>query len=312
MDKILVVDDNEQNIEIMKDLLSSWGYDVYIAVEGNEAFHMAYGCRPDVIILDVMLPGMNGFEICRKLKNDIVTKSIPVIMVTALNEVEDRIRGFNVGADVFLSKPIIYQELRNRISWVIDSKKVFNNMEHKNHVVKSFLEIMRLIDNDLYVHACTVKAYCEKVGKVLFVTDEKLEQLLIAAQLHDIGKIISKEPEEHMELGVSVISSLRMYEWLKVFIRNHHEKMNGKGFPDALTKGEMSQELKILITVNRFVELFERKGVKDKSIQELSDECAKGYWSIEVLEAIKQVLKDEKFIKSINYNKQKESLEPFN
>lgn len=303
MEKVLIVEDNEQNIQIIKELLSTWGYDVYIAIEGNEAFHLASTSNLDVIILDMMLPGMNGFEICKKLKSNISTKNIPIIMMTSLNEVEDRIHGFNVGADAFLSKPIIHQELKNRLIWAINSKKVFNDMEHKNQVVKSFLELMKLKDNRLYVHACNVKSYCEKVGKFLFVTDEKMEHLLIGAYLHDIGKIISSKPCEHVEMGVDIISTLKMCEWLKVFIRSHHEKINGKGFPDALTRNQMSPELKILITVNRFVEILEQLGDKDKSIIQLNDECKKGYWSAEVLDAVKQILEDERFIKSINCNR---------
>lgn len=303
MEKILIIDDNEQNIEIMKDLLCTWGYVVYIAVEGNEAISLACTCNPDVIILDVMLPGMNGFEVCKKLKRNISTQNIPVIMMTVLNEVEDRIRGFNVGADVFLSKPIIYNELKNRIAWAINLRKLINDMEQKNEVVKSFLTLMKLKDNSLYEHACIVKSYCEKVGKFLFVTDEKMEQLLIGAYLHDIGKITSSDIYEHIKIGVDIISTLKMHEWLKIYIRNHHEKINGTGFPDGLTRNEMTLELKILTTVNRFVVILEKSGDKDKSIIQLKDECEKGYWSTEVLEAIKQVLEDEKFINSINYNK---------
>ncbi len=302
MEKILIVDDNERNIGIMKRLISTWGYEVYIAVEGNEAVNLACSCNPDVIILEVMLAGMNGFEICEKLKKNNNTKNTYIIMTTTLNDVEDRIRGFDVGADVFLPKPIVYKELKNRIAWAINSKKIFNDMEHRNQVVKSFLELMKLKDNNLFIHASTVKSYCEKVGKFLFVTDEEMEHLLIGAYLHDIGKIISNEPYSHVEMGVNIISSLKMCEWLKVFIRNHHEKVNGKGYPDGLNRNEMSLELKILITVNRFVEIFEESGDKNKSIIELNAECKKGYWSTEVLEAVKQILDDEKFIKSINCN----------
>lgn len=302
MEKVLIVAENEQNIQIINQLLSTWGYDVCIAIEGNEAFNLATTYNLDVIILDVMLPGMNGFEICKKLKSNIYTKNIPVIMMSSLNEVEERIHGFNVGVDAFLSKPIIYQELKNRLLWAINLKKVFNHIEYKNEVVKSFLKLMKLKDNRLYLHACTVKFYCEKVAKFLFVTDEKMENLLIGAYLHDIGKIISSKPSEHVEIGVDIISSLKMCEWLKVFIRSHHEKINGKGFPDSLTGNEMSLELQILITVNRFVEILEQIIDKDKSITVLEDECKKGYWSTEVLDAVKQILEDERFIKSIDYN----------
>lgn len=303
MEKVLVIDDNEQNREIMKDLLSTWGYEVCIAVNGFEAFDQVCKYNPDVILLDVMLPGMNGFEVCKKLKKNVSTHNIPVIMLTVLNEVEDRIRGFNVGADVFLSKPIIYQELKNRIDWAINSKKAINDMENINHVVRSLLKILELKDSNLYLHACNVRDYCEKVGKILSITDEEMKHLLIGAYLHDIGKVVSDEIDKHIEFGLDMISPLNMCKWLKTFIRNHHEKMNGKGFPDGLLGNQMSLELRILIFVNRFVELLEQFGDKDTSMTELTDECKKGNYDIDIMEALKKVLKDESFIKSININK---------
>lgn len=290
--KILVVDDNEQNCEILEDLLTTWGHDVYIAEEGTKALNLAGKVEPDVILLDVMLPGMNGFEICKKFKNSQPTQHTPIIMLTALNEVEDRIRGFNAGADVFLSRPVIYQELKNRVAWAINTKRSMNSMENIKDVVKSFLNIMKLNDENLYIHACNVKNYCEKVGKILSVTDDELKRLLIGAYLHDVGKVVFPAQKEHEEAGIDIIGPLKVGEWLKNFIRNHHEKK---------VENQMPLELKILITINRFVELWEQFGNKDTGVLRLSDECEKGYWSKEVLEAIKQVLKDEKFVKSINY-----------
>lgn len=300
MAKVLIVDDNEQNIEITKDLLSTWGYEVYIAKQGGKALDLANTYNPDVILLDVMLPGMNGFEICKKLKSNISTESIPIIMLTVLNEVDDRIRGFNAGADVFLSKPIIYQELKNRVAWAVNTKKIYSNMEHTDQIAKSFLNIMKLKDNKLYLHSCNVKNYCKKVGKLMLVTDENMDKLLIGALLHDIGKIVSDEVDKHIEYGLDIISPLNLNKWLQGFIRNHHEQLNGQGFPDGLRGKDMSLELKIIITINRFVELFEQLESKEASIVALSDECEKGCWSLEVLDALKQVLKDENFIKSID------------
>lgn len=301
MANILIVDDNEQNAEIMEDLLCTWGHKVYKADEGTKAFTVIREHKLDVIILDVMLPGMNGFEICKKIKNNPETENIPIIMLTALTEVEDRLRGFNVGADVFLSRPIVYQELKNRVDWAISSKKVFNNMEETNRVVNSFLQVMKLKDNSLYLHACNVKHYCEKVGKILLVTDEEMERLIIGAYMHDVGKLISDTYDGHLELGIAIVEPLKMCKWLNIFIRNHHEKMNGEGTPDGLKENQMSLELKIIITINRFVQLLEKTDDKKISIEQLSTECKRGYWSTDILDALKQVLNDEKFIESINY-----------
>ena len=143
MDRILVVDDHVQNCEIIGDVLTAWGYDVYNAFHGMEALKAVTTYRPDLILLDVMLPGMNGFEVCKKIKNNPQTADIPIIMLTVLNEVEDRIRCFDVGAEEFLSKPVNYNELKNRIITLINNKRQLAKMESQKQIIQGFLETMR-------------------------------------------------------------------------------------------------------------------------------------------------------------------------
>lgn len=300
MEKILIVDDNEHSSEILEDVLSAWGYEIYKAYQGMEAFNFACKYNPDIILLDVMLPGMNGFEVCKKLKDNPSTQNIPIIMLTVLNDVEDRIRGFNVGADEFLSKPISYPELKNRIISLINYKNQIEKMEHCNRVVACLLEIMKIQDYDLYKHSCIVRDYCEKAARILSISEEEKERLLIGAYLHDIGKIFTNTCLNHGEVGEDIIAPLKMNAWLKRFIRNHHEKNNGQGFPDGLMEQQMSLELQILTTVNRFVELWQKSGDKEISMVSLEKETKECCWSIDVLYALKQVLEDENLIKSLD------------
>ncbi|HBX75516.1 MAG TPA: two-component system response regulator, partial [Acidaminococcaceae bacterium] len=112
MPKILVVDDNEQLSSMLKDVLESWGYTALIATEGRACLELARQEQPDIILLDIMLPGLSGYEVCSELKRDARTHSIAVIMMTALEDMESRIHGFKVGADNFLVKPINYNEVK--------------------------------------------------------------------------------------------------------------------------------------------------------------------------------------------------------
>lgn len=301
MDKILVVDDHEQNCEILEDVLIAWGYKVSKAFHGMEALQLAIKDKPDIILLDVMLPGMNGFEVCKKLKNNNNTRNIPIIMLSVLNDVEDRIRGFNVGADIFLSKPISYNELKNRIISLINNKKLLDKMEHQDQVVESYLEFMKIKDYKLYLHSIRVKDYCEKVAKLLSVADQNLEHLLIGAYLHDIGKLVSDHSiKEHVLIGEKIVKPFNISKWIISYIRNHHEKLNGKGYPDGLMGYQMKLELQILITVNRFIEIWEQLDSKENALEALKNETKMGYWGINVFDALKQVLEDEKFIAGIN------------
>lgn len=300
MDRVLVVDDHVQNSEILRDVLSAWDYDVYEAFHGMEALKAVTSYKPDIILLDVMLPGMNGFEVCKKIKNNPETADIPIIMLTVLNEVEDRIRCFDVGAEMFLSKPVNYNELKNRIITLINNRRQLAKMENQKQLIQSFLETMRLKEEKLYQHSCLVKDYCEKVANLLSITDERLERLLMGAYLHDIGKIITNGELEHVEMGVKMISPLSLAKWITPFIYNHHEKINGQGYPDKLRGYQMSMELQILTTVNHFTKIWQETEDREKALKIIEKETKQGLWDSTACNALKQVISDEIFIEQFS------------
>ena len=129
--KILVVDDVELNLELQKTYLTSSGYDVVVAMDGEEALEKVETEHPDLVLLDVMMPKLNGFEVCQILKNDPKTQFIPVIMVTALQDVEDRVRGIESGADDFISKPFNKMELMARVKSLLRIKFLHDELEKK-------------------------------------------------------------------------------------------------------------------------------------------------------------------------------------
>lgn len=296
MERVLVVDDNEQNCELMTDILANWGYEVFKAIQGKEAINLTLKYKPDIILLDVMLPGMNGFEVCYELKNNQQTQNIPIVMLTVLNEVEDRIRGYKVGAEIFLSKPINYNELKYKIVSLIKQKKILDNMEQRWQVVETLLNIMEKRNYKLYIHSVRVKEYCHKVAKLLSLADEQYERLMVGACLHDVGKIINETSLEHVYAGVEIIKPLKINYWLEEFVKHHHEKLNGQGFPDGLLNQDLSNELQILACVNRFVELWETDGNKDNAVKIIKEEAEKEFWNSNAVSSLEQVLEDEKFI----------------
>ncbi len=294
MAKILVVDDNEQNCELVKDILCAWGHNVYKAYQGLNAIKYALAARPDIILLDVMLPGMNGFEVCHELKNNPETQNIPIIMLSVLTDVEDRIRGLKVGADIFLSKPVNYQELRYHISALIERKKATDKMESPQRVLESFLEIMKICRPQLYKHSARVHEYCAKVAGLMAMPDEQQERLAIAACLHDIGKIATESGAEHAETGARLVGPLKMGEWLTAIIEQHHTAPQHRYAETA--------EIGILRAVNRFVNLWELSGDKEKSIAVLENEAKTGVYDDKATGMLRQLIKDEKFIQSLSNN----------
>ncbi|KAB2954157.1 SpoIIE family protein phosphatase [Heliorestis acidaminivorans] len=153
---ILVVDDVITNVELMRLQLTRAGYQVLTALNGELALEIIESTLPDLILLDVMMPGMNGFEVCAKLKEDPHTQLIPVVLVTALHEVEDRIKGIEAGADDFISKPFNRVELLTRVKSLLRIRKLYRQLERsyqeietKNSILTEELRMARHVQQHL-------------------------------------------------------------------------------------------------------------------------------------------------------------------
>lgn len=305
METVLVVDDNEQNCELIRDIVSTWGYEVHKAFQGKDAIQLALNSSPDIILLDVMLPGMNGFEVCHELKNNPLTQSIPIVMLTVLTDVDDRIHGLKVGADNFLVKPFNYHELKYIVASLITRKKLIDKMEHHNDIVNSFLLMIKTRNQDLLEHVLKVHAYCEKASRYMDLTDTQKEKLLVAAYLHDIGHILESDFQKHAWLGAQFIAPYKIGEWLTVLIKYHHEKMNDPRYPIAiLNEKKVRQEMEVLLTVNRFVDLWTESD-QETGVALAYDEAKSGEISLSVVEILQQVIKDEKFLANFGENQSK-------
>lgn len=143
---ILVVDDNEQNVELLQAYLESMPVEVHAAYDGVEALNkIGEGLKPDLVLLDVMMPKMSGFEVCRKLKADEATADVPVMMVTALNELGDIERGVEAGTDEFLSKPVNKLELLTRVKSLLRSAKLRQAGDDKDAYIR---DLERMLGQD--------------------------------------------------------------------------------------------------------------------------------------------------------------------
>ncbi len=213
--KILVVDDEERNLRLMEAMLIPLGYEVILAWDGIEALERVREIPPDVILLDVMMPKMDGFEVARQLKAGEETKIIPVVMVTALREVEDRVKALEVGADDFLSKPVDKSELIATVNSQLKVKAYNDHMlNHQKELeaevaqrteqlrqafekikVASLDTIYRLSraaehkDKDTGAHIQRMSRFSAAVARQMGLDDSTVEAILYAAPMHDVGKI---------------------------------------------------------------------------------------------------------------------------
>jgi two-component system cell cycle response regulator len=174
--KILVVDDVAVNVQLLTTYLTSVGYDVLTARDGEEALERVAATQPDLILLDVMMPKLNGFQVCERLKSDPATKVIPVIMVTALNEIEDKIKATESGADDFVSKPFNKLELLTRVKSLLRIKQLHDDLRAKVRELEQARERLR----QLAITDGLTGLYNHRYLK------EHLEQELLRAQRHQL------------------------------------------------------------------------------------------------------------------------------
>ncbi|HSC42178.1 MAG TPA: response regulator [Candidatus Binatia bacterium] len=132
--RILAVDDNKQNLSLLERALSAAGYEVLTAEDGPKALALIRSSAADLVLLDVMMPGMSGYEVCQQIRAHEATCLLPVVMLTALTDVADRIRGIESGADDFLSKPVNREELLTRVKSLLRIKSLHDEIETKNHL----------------------------------------------------------------------------------------------------------------------------------------------------------------------------------
>ena len=215
MAKILVVDDEDMDRRLMEVMLIPLGYDVILARNGEEALEKAWETSPDVILLDIMMPRMDGFEVTKRLKDDEKTKIIPIVMVTALGGVEDRVKALEVGADDFLRKPVERIELRARVQSLLKVKAYHDHMRNYQKELEaevarrteqlweafekikaaSLETIHRLSqaaeyrDEDTFAHIQRMSHYAAAVARKMGLDDRSVETILYAAPMHDVGKI---------------------------------------------------------------------------------------------------------------------------
>ncbi|MEL6321626.1 MAG: two-component system response regulator [Cyanobacteria bacterium J06626_14] len=267
--RILVVDDHPSSRMTAVALLSVEGYDVVEAESGVHALDNIMSFTPDLILLDVMMPGMDGFEVCRQLKKDEHTRLIPVIFVTALNDRRSRLRGIEVGGDDFLTKPFDQLELSARVKSLVQQKRLNEDLDHAEQVLLSIATTIESRDPNTGNHCERLVQRGESFGKFLKLPRSAIRNLMWGGYLHDIGKvgipdsILLKKGKltaeewdvmrQHVLIGEQVCKPLRTMRGVLPIIRHHHERWDGSGYPDRL----VGEEIPYLAQVFQMIDIYD-------------------------------------------------------
>lgn len=251
--KILVVDDEPSIVDVLTRFLSREGYEVVTAANGLQALERVSQEQPDLILLDVTMPEMDGFTVCQRLKEDENTALIPITMLTGLDDREHRTRGIEAGADDFLTKPFEQSILRARIRSQLRLKRLTDQLEHTEGVIFMLAAAVEAKDAYTEGHLRRLRTYSEHLALAYGLSPAEVRAVRYGGVLHDIGKIGVDEaiirkpgpltPEEtaqmrrHPEIGAQIISQMRFARDVAPIISGHHEYWDGSGYPLGL-KGE--------------------------------------------------------------------------
>jgi putative two-component system response regulator len=309
--KVLVVDDHPSSRMTAVALLSVEGYEVIEADSGTTALARVSECSPDVILLDVMMPEMNGFEVCRRLKENEATRLIPVIFVTALNDRRSRIMGIEVGADDFISKPFDRLELAARIRSLVRQKRLNEDLDHAEKVLFAMAKAVESRDPVTGDHCERLVGMAKTFGEYLQLSHREIRDLMWAGYLHDIGKIgipdaiLLKKgtftPEEweimktHPLIGENICHPLRTMRGVLPIIRHHHERWDGTGYPDGLGGDAIPYLAQVFQVIDVYDALRSQRPYKSaftlkESLHILREETSKGWRNPGLVEQFTQFL----------------------
>jgi putative two-component system response regulator len=252
---VLVVEDDASNRALLVRLLSLEGHAVHTAVDGESALAAIERHSPDIILLDVRLPGLDGFEVCRRVKQAPATRLTPVVMITGLQAREHRIEGINAGADDFLAKPFSIEELHARVRSLLRLKRYTDDLESAEAVILSLALTVEARDAYTEGHCQRLGSYATALGEDLSLANDDLAALYRGAYLHDVGKIsipdaVLQKPakltdaefdvmKHHTVVGERLCGNLRSLGPVRSIVRHHHERLDGTGYPDRLRGDEV-------------------------------------------------------------------------
>jgi putative two-component system response regulator len=263
---ILVVDDKLMNTELLKELLGSRGFRTVAAQSAAAAEAEIRREAPDLILLDVVMPGKSGYDLCRELKEDSKTRLIPIVMITGLTDREDRLKGIEAGADDFLTKPISSEELFARVSSLLKLKEFTDELETVDSVLCTLGLSVEARDPYTEGHCERLAQNAGDLGRYLGVEEECVVALQRGGYLHDLGKIAVPDEilkkgsdltpaewvimKQHPATGETICRPLKSLRLVLPIIRHHHEHSDGSGYPDGLRADEIPLLPRILQVVD--------------------------------------------------------------
>jgi putative two-component system response regulator len=298
MGSVLIVDDVAGSARLVASLLARDGHIVRTAGGGAEALRLVRADPPDLVLMDVMMPLVDGFEACRAIKQDSSTRLIPVVLVTSLDDTASRIRGIEAGADDFVCKPFNTPELRARVRSLIRIKRYTDDLDCAESVIVSLALTIEARDSTTAGHCQRLAQYASALGRTLGLPDDDISALARGGFLHDFGKVgipdavlMKRGPlthdeyelmKQHTVIGDRLCGELQSLRRIRPIVRHHHERLDGSGYPDGLRGNETPLLAQVMGIVDVFDALTTERPYKAAvpvplAAEELRREVARGW-----------------------------------
>lgn len=295
---ILVADADETSVRFLRRLLSREGHKVSVVSSVEEALAVCERSAPDIVLVDLVEPRGQGFDLCRRLKNQHATRLIPIVIVTSQSDRRDRLRGIEAGCDDFLVKPFDAAELHARIQSLVRLKRYTDDLESAEAVILGMGATIEARDPTTNGHCQRLAYYATRLGLSLGLDRADIAALERGGFLHDIGKIAvpdavllkggqldpheSRVMRKHPIVGDNLCSGLRSLSKVRPIVRHHHERLDGTGYPDGLRNGEVPLLAQIVSVVDIFDALTTERPYRsalppEAAFEVLNDEAAKGW-----------------------------------
>ena len=309
---ILVVEDEPHIRDVLSGLLGALGYRLLMAVSAEQALDALNVVSPDLVLTDVHLGAMSGIELCARLKADPRYELMPVVILTAVGDLEARVAGLAAGADDFFTKPVEFVELRTRLAALLRVKMLLGQLERAEAVITTLALTIEARDPYTLGHCDRLSRYAVALGQALGLDHEMLRALRLGGYLHDLGKIavpdgilLKPGPLDPMEqerirahpgAGSDLVLGLRSMELVRPIMRHHHEKWDGSGYPDGLKGAAIPLGARIISVVDVFDALHTERPYKAalpraEAVSLLIRETDAGYWDPKVVETFLEILR---------------------
>jgi putative two-component system response regulator len=313
--RVLVVDDDTSVSTLLERLLVRDGYVVTVASDGPAALAAVAADPPDVILMDVVMPGMDGLAVCRSLKNDPTTRLTPVVLITGLADRETKINGRAAGADDFLTKPVDVQELLARVRSLARFKRYTDDLDSAASIIMALAVMIEARAGHTEGHCHRIANHATALGRRLGLDQDALQALYRGGFLHDIGMLAIPdsvvcrrgplEPEEfelvksHTIIGEGLCRNLRSLNAVRPIVRHHHERFDGSGYPDGLRGDEIPLVAQIIGLIDAYDALTTERPYQpahsiDEALAVLRQQVDKGWRAPQLVEHFAAIVRSGK------------------